>query len=158
MGGAYITSRYWLVPAHVISRLRLTSSTAHRGVARVDGPMSSLGLNIIKCGVNGGMAMMGKKSSYWTTSMGGYPIARCSASATVTHIRCQLRAPLWSLRARGSLSRAISPLRTGTRRTVTRSHCSGDSRVYGGGTLTSWSKSGQISSPTPSIIDRLGDD
>ncbi|ACO35238.1 hypothetical protein [Beak and feather disease virus] len=103
MGGACTISRYWLVPAHVISRRRSTSSTGHRGVARVDGPMNSLGLNIIKCAVNGGMDMMGKISSSWMTSMGGYLIARCSASATVTHIRCQLRAPLWSLPARGSL-------------------------------------------------------
>ncbi|AAG30556.1 unknown [Beak and feather disease virus] len=101
MGVACITSRYWLVPAHVISRRRLTSSTGPRGVARVNGPMSSRGLNIIKCAVNGGMDMMGKISSSWTTSMGGYLIARCSASATVTHIKCQLRAHLWSLPARG---------------------------------------------------------
>ncbi|AAC69865.1 unknown [Beak and feather disease virus] len=101
MGGAYITSRYWLVPAHVTSRLRLTSFTGHRGVARVDGPMSSLGLNIIKCAVNGGMDMTGKMSSSWTIFMGGYLIARCSASATVIHIKCQSRALLWSLPARG---------------------------------------------------------
>nr|AAS93281.1 unknown [Beak and feather disease virus] len=158
MGGACITCRYWLVPTHVTSRLRLTSSTGHRGVARVDGPMSSLGLNIIKCAVNGGMDMMGKMSSYWTTSMGGYPIARCSASATVTHIKCQLRALLWSLRARGSLSRAISLPRRGTRRTVTRSHCSGDSLVFGGTMMASCNKSVQISSPTPLIFDTPGDD
>ncbi|ACO35253.1 hypothetical protein [Beak and feather disease virus] len=101
MGGACIISRYWLVLAHVISRLRSTSSTGHRGVARVDGPMNSLGLNIIKCAVSGGMDMMGKRSSSWMTFMGGYLIARCSASAIVTHIRCQLRGLLWSLPARG---------------------------------------------------------
>ncbi|ACF47581.1 unknown [Beak and feather disease virus] len=72
-----------------------------RGVARADGPMNSLGLNIIKCAVNGGMDMMGKMLSSWTTFMGGYLIARCSASATVTHTKCPLRAPLWSLSARG---------------------------------------------------------
>ncbi|AHI85847.1 hypothetical protein [Beak and feather disease virus] len=132
--------------------------TGHLGVARVDGPMNSRGLNIIKCAVNGGMGTMGKKSSYWTTFMGGYLIARCSVSATVTHIKCQLKALLWSLPARGSLSRAISPPRPGTRRTVTRSHCSGDSLVFGGTTLTSWNKSGLISSPTPSIFDSPGDD
>ncbi|BAG55243.1 hypothetical protein [Beak and feather disease virus] len=98
------------------------------------------------------MDMMEKISSYWTTFMGGYLIARCSAYATVTHIKCQLKAPLWSLPARGSLSRAIRPPRPGTRRTVTRSHCSGDSLVFGG-TLTSWNKSGLISLPTPSIFD-----
>ncbi|AAG30565.1 unknown [Beak and feather disease virus] len=157
MGGAYITSRYWLVPAHVISRRKLTSSTGHRGVARVDGPMSSLGLNIIKCAANGGTDMMGKMPSSWTTFMGGCLIARCSASATVTHIKCQLKALLWSLPARGSLSRAISPPRPGTRRTVTRSHCFGDLKVFGGTKWKSWKKFGLNFLPTPLIIDSFGD-
>ncbi|BAG55234.1 hypothetical protein [Beak and feather disease virus] len=99
------------------------------------------------------MDMTEKISSYWMTFMGGYLIARCSAYATVTRTKCQLKAPLWSLPASGSLSRAIRPPRPGTRRTVTRSHCSGDLHVFGG-TLTSWSKSVPTFWPTPSIIDQ----
>ncbi|AAG30559.1 unknown [Beak and feather disease virus] len=158
MGGACTTFHYWLVPTHVTSRRKSTLCTAPRGVARADGPMNSLVLNFIKCAVSGGMDMTGKISSSLTTSMGGSLIARCSALWTVTHIRCQLRAPLWSLPARGSLSRAISHPRSGTRRTVTRSHCSGDSPVFGGAPVgLRWNKSGQISLPTPSIFEGPGD-